>query len=806
MRILGMALMLSLLAHAQQAKAPGRFQPDPKLPPELGVPYVVITTDALAPSFQRLVEWKRSTGMPAQIVTIEWLSKNPFYAGADVAERMYALLKDLRQNWKTRWVLLGGDTDLVPTQRVRAYQGEHGGDQLACDVFFSDVLPADATDPDAVTSYGWNGDGDRFMGEVGKDGFDMAPELYVGRIPVETPKEAETFFEKYFEYVDATDKDVAWLNRSLVVSANQFKNQQEKLVELLKELGGRDYVVKLLAEEKPDPIKPIVDELQTGYALFDFFGHGCPSHFWATDDRTSFRMDHVKQLKNTGKYPIVFGNSCNTLEFERDDCFGESWLLQPKGGGIAYMGYTSVSFQSPVNYDIYRLLFGGDCPQLGRAFTEAKVKFKQDEWVGEILGLLGDPEMWVRTAAPRKLAVKDEHFAMNAPSRVTVTDADGKPLKSARVLLDAPGVYCVATSDADGVARLGQPGKGGSARLSVLAQNGHRFDKKVTIDGKAVGIARPTMGIDAKELRPGAEAKLNFAWAQPVAKGTLTLSFEDDRFVKCEAASQEFEGTSASFAMKIDPRVPCGHQVWATLKYGEWSWTFRAPVEGASVSLGACTVDDVDGNNDKRVGWEDAGKRIRFTVGLFNGGTQPSTGLKLSITTADPAVTLTKGSITFGTLGLQDLVQPKDRPFEFQLAADYDGHAIEFVLSMEDDGKNRWTAKMLFTVPPAPPLLVRGESRLKSAVLSWTPGGSAGVIGYHVYRATSEKGNYERVTELPVRNATRYPDSGLKPATAYWYVVRAVTADGLESRGSIPVRAHTLTPLPKGAEKPAGER
>jgi hypothetical protein len=141
------------------------------------VPYVIVTSEELAPTFQKLADWKRSVGMPAQVVTVEWLGRSAYYPGVDMPERLYRLLQDLRLNWRTRWVLLGGGVDAVPTQRIRAYKQALGGNQIASDVYYADILPEARDDPDRIGAYGWNGNGDRFVGEADKDGFDSSRRL-----------------------------------------------------------------------------------------------------------------------------------------------------------------------------------------------------------------------------------------------------------------------------------------------------------------------------------------------------------------------------------------------------------------------------------------------------------------------------------------------------------------------------------------------------------------------------------------------------------------------------------------------------
>jgi hypothetical protein len=807
-----------LLASAAAAETPqGRFQPDPKLAPDAGVPYVILTSDELAPSFQKIADWKRACGMPAQVVTVEWLKKSAYYPGVDVPERLYRLLQDLRLNWRTRWILIGGGVDQVPPQRVKAWHGTMGSNQIACDVYYSDVLPADCSDADKLAGYGWNGNGDGFVGEAGKDGFDMVPELCVGRIPAATKAEADAWIEKYFEYVNPQGNNVAWMSRALVVGAKEFEERQKQVAELFRTLGGTGYAVELVVERPPKPIEAITEELSKGCAFFDFFCHGCPAHFWAMNDHTSWGVTQVRTLKHPGMYPVVFANSCDTGEFDKEVCLASEMVLQPKGGGIAYMGYSHLAFGAPIDQEIFKILFAGDCPQLGAALQLAKKKMAQDEWTAQVLQLFGEPEMWVRTGAPVMPKVSGEKLYANVPGRVTVTDASDKPLKHARVLLDAAGVYVVGLTDDKGSVLLPPPPKGGAARLAVLAQNGLRFEKKASIETKlpqdVVAVARPSLAVDdaagngQKDLNPGEKVKFVFTWPKETAfpHGDLALEFEEDPFVKVVSGPDPVDN-GASFVVEAARRIPSWHQCWAKLTFkleaapDPWTWTFRQPVEGPALSVAAVMVDDAEGNKDKRVGWEDAGKKLKFSIGLYNGGTQKALGVKIVASTTDPSVTLSKPEITFGAVTLEDVVLAKDKTFEFTLAADYDGHPIAFALAIEDDRKNKWEGRLVFTVPPAPPILVHAEAGLKSVAVGWAPSGSPGVVGYHVYRCASEKGPFTKLTEQPVKGATRFPDITVKPMSTYFYVVTSVTADGLESRYSGIARGFTLTPLPKMKE------
>jgi len=60
-------------------------------------------------------------------------------------------------------------------------------------------------------------------------------------------------------------------------------------------------------------------------------------------------------------------------------------------------------------------------------------------------------------------------------------------------------------------------------------------------------------------------------------------------------------------------------------------------------------------------------------------------------------------------------------------------------------------------------------------------------LDYNVYRASSKKGPYEKVTSQPVRDSTNYIDDGLSNGTTYYYAVTSVDPTGGESGYSLAV-------------------
>src|SRR5262245_58342477 len=108
-----------------------------QVPSVLGSPveYVIVTNDALAPTFQQLADWKTQSGVPAVVRTMSFI-RAQYPQGSDDAERIRFFIRDAYARWGTKWVLLGGDTEIIPERLAfnsSFYQVEH----IAADVYYS---------------------------------------------------------------------------------------------------------------------------------------------------------------------------------------------------------------------------------------------------------------------------------------------------------------------------------------------------------------------------------------------------------------------------------------------------------------------------------------------------------------------------------------------------------------------------------------------------------------------------------------------------------------------------------------------
>ncbi len=155
--------------------------------------YVIITSADLQAGFQPLIQQKQNRGISAGIVTTEYIQSN--YAGTetgDLADRIRQFIADAYTNWGTEWILLGGDSEVVPQRGVYASVGGTVDSSLPTDMYY------------ACLDGPWNADGDSIWAEAtdgaGGGDVDLYPDVYVGRAPVSNTTEVANFVAKTVWY------------------------------------------------------------------------------------------------------------------------------------------------------------------------------------------------------------------------------------------------------------------------------------------------------------------------------------------------------------------------------------------------------------------------------------------------------------------------------------------------------------------------------------------------------------------------------------------------------------------------------
>jgi hypothetical protein len=459
--------MVKNLVLNPQDVSPGASTPayaSSTLPPDT-VEYLIITESPYDLLFAGLLDWKLQRGIRAKAVNISWITAN--YAGYDTPEKIRNFLKDAYAEWGVIWVLLGGDTGIVPARM--AYSGPEGS--VPCDLYYADL------DGD------WDANANHVYGEPA-DRVDMRPELIVGRASVDTWDEAYTFvdkvktYEKYPPYRDYALK-AFFMGFDLDVTT---PTEEAKRAINLNYLPPRYAPIDTVYDSMTGPHKQgVIDQLNAGHHIVNHSDHGVVyiseplrgmMGTGATNHNQWLEYPDVDALHNGDSLSIVFSVACVLATIDVD-CQAERFVNNPNGGGIAFIGNTRDGFYYPgapgqgpgdqIDAHFFNSLFTRGYSHLGQAVADCRNDFvtlaSTDEyWRHQVYEtiLVGDPELpvWTDTPETLSLAFVDSIPVGELGFPVWVTSR-GSPVDSALVCVwKGDEVYQTGYTDSRGAVTL----------------------------------------------------------------------------------------------------------------------------------------------------------------------------------------------------------------------------------------------------------------------------------------------------------------------------------------------------------------
>ncbi len=151
--------------------------------------YVIISQSDLYTTIytSEFFSWKNTIGYRIRIVNVtdSEITSQP---GIDLAEQIRNFLRNYYLSWGIEYVLLVGDYATIPMRYCYPNPSNHkntagtpggNGGEVPTDYYYADLSSSDIES--------WDFDGDGYIGEYGDDKPDFSPEVYIGRIPVNTP-------------------------------------------------------------------------------------------------------------------------------------------------------------------------------------------------------------------------------------------------------------------------------------------------------------------------------------------------------------------------------------------------------------------------------------------------------------------------------------------------------------------------------------------------------------------------------------------------------------------------------------------
>lgn len=298
-----------------------------------GANYTILTSDAFVPVLSDFINWKTSLGFQVQVVTVNDILST--YAGRDNPEKVRSFIKAAYTENGTEYFLLIGDCDIVPVREVVDPAGGPGLDNGTepTDLYY-ECLDGD-----------WDSNMNSQFGEM-NDNVDLFPEVKVGRLPVQTPSQAQHTLQQIISY----EKDPVagdWLNDFMLIAVDCF-GFGDGVVMTEGEVNEKYLfdsffdVFRYYPTDGSLSTANIVSKMNSGVNIIDFFDHGAYD-VWAN----ALGVDDVLNLNNGNKSFFAFAMACETAAFDVESVepvIGEAFFRNPNGGASAYIGATRVAW------------------------------------------------------------------------------------------------------------------------------------------------------------------------------------------------------------------------------------------------------------------------------------------------------------------------------------------------------------------------------------------------------------------------------------------------------------------------------
>uniref|UniRef100_A0A7C4YII1 T9SS type A sorting domain-containing protein n=1 Tax=candidate division WOR-3 bacterium TaxID=2052148 RepID=A0A7C4YII1_UNCW3 len=434
----------------------------------LGARYIIITSSSFVPYFEPLAWWKTKKGVPAKIVTTDYIYAN--YSGSDNQQKIRNFIIAQRDSG-AKYILLGGQGDqehgegIVPRRDVWCMQSGGGvypdEDTIPCDMYYSNL---DGT---------WNGDGDNVYGEMG-DNVDLYSDITVGRAPVKNTSQVQNFVNKILTY--EKNPPTGYIKKILLPSVklfdyyyhgvNYYGYVVNNAISNITPSGWQDSKLEDNNVSQTWNLRQaVIDSLNNGFHFCHHADHGDEYGHYYLGGNTVYNYSDADAMTNGTKYSIINAISCFTGAIDEAsssasyDCVAEHYVNRVSNGAVATMMNTRYGLGYPpdmgpsevLDTTFYHLLFSEGYYHLGEAFAESKDRWassaQSDEgfrWSVYELTLFGDPEMpiWTDTPQNMSISINLDSLLVNQDNNLQITVQTAKsPISGALV--------CIATKDYD---------------------------------------------------------------------------------------------------------------------------------------------------------------------------------------------------------------------------------------------------------------------------------------------------------------------------------------------------------------------
>jgi hypothetical protein len=819
------------------AEERGGFQPTdyPSLEGS-AVDYLIVTNNALASEYQRLADWKTLKGVPTVVRTTEWIQANT-RNGVDFQETLRFFIQDAYAKWGISYLLLGGDTDILPP-RLASSAYLLSGAGLAADMYFG------------CLDGSWNDNHDENWGEVPEDNPDLYPEVYHGRIPLSQASEVSAMIDKIISYESSDDP--GYTDRALFLAEVLFPSDWNEGDPI--SLNGADLAESLIAAYllglpldmvrmyESESLYPgsvdlnrqtALDSLNAGFNHVNYICHGSRSILSAGDGL--IYSDDADALSNADRWSNIFIITSSAAAFTYD-CIAEHFLSNADGGAVSFIGNNDLAFLAAANAymsEYYDVLFLEDIVHIGDAFAASRLprtplaisSNNVDTYHHYSYTLLADPEMPLFTGPVTTLDVAHVTSAGMGENIILVNvSAGGSPVEAAVVCLSKDDDdYEVGLTDALGDITVDFTAESpGSISVVVSGFNLARHQSYIAVDssvtafvnfddliidddagggsfGNGDGVVDAGETIDfTVRLRNTGNAPSDSVWLVlrssatsvvvldsiaefgVIAAGAAETALDPIRVALDASIADE---TAVEFALEI-------HDASA----GLWNDTFKKIVHAPVLELIALRINDDSplGNGDGIIA---PNEEFLLFYGIKNYGTGMASSMSAVLEDVDNAFVFLDstdihpdlGALQFGENLSGFHISETDTTMEHLLRiaiTDLVGHVYQDTFELR---------------VPDPPTSLTADASLGPYRLEivWNGSPSPDALHYDLYRSQTSGGPYMIVNVDPLDHSM-FLDTGLMPNSVYYYVAATIDMSGNRSVFSGELTAATGPPQNAG--------
>jgi hypothetical protein len=248
---------------------------------------------------------------------------------------------------------------------------------------------------------------------VAVSGSDLAPDLAIGRLSMETVEEGNVILNKLINYPD--DPSKPWKEDILLVASGLsledeiqfgFNDASVALCQTYIEPEGFHCSKVFHFPSKPEHIPfqgagpEIRREINEGTVLLNYYGHGGGFQWDLV-----FLEDDIYLLENNGRLPVILSVTCYTAHFDNQNVFGEIFNEVEGKGSVGFYGSSGLTYWGvgkALNNQLFDEIFKKRNYVIGKAILNSKNNVPSGGIYGTQMALLtylGDPVL--KLALPR---------------------------------------------------------------------------------------------------------------------------------------------------------------------------------------------------------------------------------------------------------------------------------------------------------------------------------------------------------------------------------------------------------------------